>query len=30
MIHLKVEPLLDPVRHDPRFADVVRRVQLLL
>jgi serine/threonine protein kinase/tetratricopeptide (TPR) repeat protein len=26
MIHLKVEPLLDSVRHDPRFADVVRRV----
>jgi tetratricopeptide (TPR) repeat protein len=26
MIHLKVEPLLDSVRHDPRFADIVRRV----
>ena len=26
MIHLKVEPMLDSVRPDPRFADVVRRV----
>ena len=26
MIHLKVEPLLDSVRADPRFADIVRRV----
>lgn len=26
MIHLKVEPLLDPVRPDPRFGDLVRRV----
>ena len=26
MIHLKVEPLLDPLRSDPRFTDIVRRV----
>jgi hypothetical protein len=26
MIHLKVEPLLDSLRGDPRFIDIVRRV----
>ena len=26
MIHLKVEPILDPLRTDPRFTDVMRRV----
>jgi eukaryotic-like serine/threonine-protein kinase len=26
MIHLKVEPLLDSVRGDPRFIDIVKRV----
>ena len=26
MIHLKVEPLLDSVREDPRFVEVMRRV----
>jgi eukaryotic-like serine/threonine-protein kinase len=26
MIHLKVEPLLDSVRNDPRFVEIVRRV----
>jgi serine/threonine-protein kinase len=26
MIHLKVDPLLDNLRADPRFADIVRRV----
>lgn len=26
MIHLKVEPILDPLRADSRFTDVMRRV----
>lgn len=26
MIHLKVDPMLDSVRNDPRFTEVVRRV----
>lgn len=26
MIHLKVEPALDPLRADPRFTDLMRRV----
>jgi serine/threonine protein kinase/Tfp pilus assembly protein PilF len=26
MIHLRVEPILDPLRADPRFTDVMRRV----
>jgi len=26
MSHLKIEPIPDPLRADPRFADLVRRV----
>jgi len=28
LIHLNVEPRLDPIRSDPRFADFVRRIGL--
>ena len=26
VINLKIEPLFDPLRSDPRFADIVRRM----
>ena len=26
MIYMKIEPVLDPVRSDPRFQDLIRRI----
>ena len=28
LVFLRVHPRLDPIRHDPRYADLVRRLRL--